>query len=1128
MGNAQSREAGASRRFQNRLSKPRTNLTITNTLKLPGTPSRRNSVACRPATDSCPSSLVVDIGVEDVSNIKEKPKFRRRISLFRSKHSQPKVRRVENTKNPETESLPSQSVGCSRCNSLTFELSADQQFYSHPNAQTRPPARSRMTLQHVPYAQNYSRLSLVPEARSLYPGPIRDDGKMLSDDDDNNNNIARQFGERTQSDLELYVPIRRRSLLQHGVATRNSFIENTSHQSLPSQIKHEDDMRDSYYNPPNPTSSPLSNLAVLTTGLETTQDMPRTETPDDLHYIGAFKLGTLRITNGAASPVPSDRVATPVDYVSSTPQDSAVILDVKSQPFSTSDSKKAPWTIRTESPLRQTYSELEANEQPPIQAPELLFTRPDSSDCPSVDFVREYVQDMPRSPFSFQDSPPLSPGLQTTSKHMAVEDDLFEIESGTAAERAQPPPRSVDSGFQDGISPHPNPALRRPKDLPPIPLTKADSGYSSNASIRSFRKEPQPSSSLSDQVGPPPPPKEKEPVSRARVPSSTYSIASASSRQTSSSRERPRLPHDAREPNSVAQQKPKVLVRTNNPRQLSLPSYADLVGEGTTPIDSPTSENGSSRWRGGWKQRSQSQPPQQVFTVQAMPSDGLFIPPVPADVSRKLEERVDRFPVTSFPNTFATTNAMNRTPSKETLGTIFSVGSAELREEPTHARLQSSLPAIPADAREGEAKATPYNHRHIHQAPAAAVNRPPNRQSLPILPIYQGTLPKLSRAQSQDQFEAQITSNDNISYSLGKSPYDVALPATPNTTGHRAKSLTSQLEGLAAARSATAQSVSQNREFALRKQRSSSTIAAQGTDPRRFDQNPNSSGSNKSIVPKKYPPQSHRAYSMNSESFSQNDTYRMSVNRIKSPPPVSMQTHRQSVSLLKSPQDSLSSRNPPPVPAPSRNPPPTPAYQAAEPEKGDPWAAQKIFWSSKKQEAEQDIRRKSIEAAAIRRPNSARPVSHRGRSPFQQPPLRTYASFEHTEYPYGTGQSGYSHNNYLDTRVGSYDLSYGSTNNNVSPANEYYEANSYQDTTEVHFPRTIHQRINSTSDMLVLDQFAGGLDYGYELGYELGGSVGTRNTNFASSIRKSVGASMQYGVDSSDMPVFLHGVKVEA
>lgn len=52
------------------------------------------------------------------------------------------------------------------------------------------------------------------------------------------------------------------------------------------------------------------------------------------------------------------------------------------------------------------------------------------------------------------------------------------------------------------------------------------------------------------------------------------------------------------------------------------------------------------------------------------------------------------------------------------------------------------------------------------------------------------------------------------------------------------------------------------------------------------------------------------------------------------------------------------------------------------------------------------------------------------------------------------------------------------------------------------------------------DRYAGGLSYGYEPGLGLGGSAGTRNMKTGAS-RKSLGVSRGYGVDLSDVPIFV-------
>ncbi|KAL8709098.1 MAG: hypothetical protein Q9220_006119 [cf. Caloplaca sp. 1 TL-2023] len=100
-------------------------------------------------------------------------------------------------------------------------------------------------------------------------------------------------------------PIRRRSLYTPGIATRSP--EDILRKPPPrDQIASQAD-RDYYYDPARPASSPLSRLANLRTS------HTGRSTPSELDYthLGALKLGTLRVTNGAASPIPRNRHVDP-------------------------------------------------------------------------------------------------------------------------------------------------------------------------------------------------------------------------------------------------------------------------------------------------------------------------------------------------------------------------------------------------------------------------------------------------------------------------------------------------------------------------------------------------------------------------------------------------------------------------------------------------------------------------------------------------------------------------------------------------------------------------------------------------------------------------------------------------
>lgn len=60
----------------------------------------------------------------------------------------------------------------------------------------------------------------------------------------------------------------------------------------------------------------------------------------------------------------------------------------------------------------------------------------------------------------------------------------------------------------------------------------------------------------------------------------------------------------------------------------------------------------------------------------------------------------------------------------------------------------------------------------------------------------------------------------------------------------------------------------------------------------------------------------------------------------------------------------------------------------------------------------------------------------------------------------------------------------------------------------------------SAASEQLIGRYAGGLSYGYEPGHGLGGSAGTRSATTSAS-RKSVNVSRGYGVDLSDIPVFV-------
>ena len=95
------------------------------------------------------------------------------------------------------------------------------------------------------------------------------------------------------------APLRRKSLYTPGIATRDV---SDILRKPPKPLEN----HDYYYDPSRSENSPLSDLAALNVG-------DGRSTPSDLHYsqLGGLQLGTLRITNGASSPVPGGRLPDP-------------------------------------------------------------------------------------------------------------------------------------------------------------------------------------------------------------------------------------------------------------------------------------------------------------------------------------------------------------------------------------------------------------------------------------------------------------------------------------------------------------------------------------------------------------------------------------------------------------------------------------------------------------------------------------------------------------------------------------------------------------------------------------------------------------------------------------------------
>ena len=595
---------------------------------------------------------------------------------------------------------------------------------------------------------------------------------------------------RTNSDMSLYAPMRRRSIIQTpGVATRASNTEPVLSLSKKSSFRHS-----------QPVTPSQSRKNSMDEGMRifslpprlTDSEEARAVTPCDSEYkqLGSIKFGSLRITNGAPSPYSRRAKEGDPDYL--------LDNDSKSSLGSGRDKKDGRPTSNQLSPISKTFLKLETGSSRPNSQVKVSEKEGDKKE-------NDFLAGIEFAPFSL-DPGSKSPELQTTSKHMAVEDDLFEddltteisshevldvrmdpnarkLPANTAKiDTAQKGFRTVtrsDSGFVSSpTSEHSHKTL-----------SKADSGYSSNVSLRSLR-----GSKVADKELPP------CPVETARRPDVERSRSSTSSFLGDIRLPSPTLDLIIGEPDREAPPPPlppKDISPTSPtyPRltRLSRPHVAQLattpakkvrqppapltstqfrsstsgpvspVSAQLSPAGSDTSSSalsiGSGSHRPGKLQRLLSgtsmRGPPSVHPTHAVDKT---VPSVPHEVEAKLIEHTGLFPITTK------RLALRPQPSKDTLGTIFSVGSAEVahaddahKKEDGKIKRRRSLQSI--------------QNTIAHAAAAVIPSRKPiNRKAVPARD-------EIDNSPATSVSGDDVIDMDYIGDSAGKSAFDQAFAA---------------------------------------------------------------------------------------------------------------------------------------------------------------------------------------------------------------------------------------------------------------------------------------------------------------------------------------------------------------
>lgn len=662
---------------------------------------------------------------------------------------------------------------------------------------------------------------------------------------------------RANSDISLHPPVRRRSILQTpGVATRT--------RPGPVQASRKSSFRYSHPSTPN-LSRQVSfesvgerdrvlSMPILPSSIREHEDIPRAPTPVDGEYrtTGAFKLGSLRITNG--SPVETsglqmlsnavdqdsgNRGQETKDYFSVAQphgrQSLATHMEVTSV-VTTTTTTSASGTSVSRSQGGGTLTNVQAL---------AVITNAQT----------QYTSDVHLSPSSIQQTSPFGGGLETTSKHTAFEDDLFGIEDTSDTEisaievldvrldpNAKPAtPRPVadlvqetgkdvarsDSGFGSTTS-----ASQSSKHSS---LAKADSGYSSNVSVRSLRggkkslasaKDtkrasseskrdsskileqtslalpeltlPGPTVLTSDDLsadgdkGPTPSPKDQTFASQisSHLQGSDFSLN--------------RLRESVQRRRSC----PRKPVRQHTPSPIDSTRSADRSLKSTesvppTPASAKSDGSASSLSIGscppkpGKLQRFLSFTGS-PFNKTPLPTvhvthvtDDRDVPSIPQEVRTKLREHAGLFPSSTK------RLALKNQPSKDTLRTIFSVGSLELVTDENLAPAPAPAPAIAeeeeeeddgdttsGDSKEKSLMQTLHSVQSSVRQVAASVIPP--RKPVARKPVPAHNKPQTAHAETKPQpgsenmlaaMEAQVTTYGFVNSSLGNNAYDTATQA---------------------------------------------------------------------------------------------------------------------------------------------------------------------------------------------------------------------------------------------------------------------------------------------------------------------------------------------------------------
>ncbi|ROW10164.1 hypothetical protein VMCG_01856 [Cytospora schulzeri] len=778
-------------------------------------------------------------------------KPQRRLSLFRSKSSQEAAERRKSRRNTivgaPVDYLTPENPSVVRANSVnTHNLERGSHRYSGLLVpENRSPTGCRASWTHDRSYETQRVLNRVQEQPTGLPRSNTFDSPFAPTPEEMQTPAWRRRSlpvqpretqppenasiSRTNSELSMHPPMRRRSMIQTpGVATRSVRPGRTNARS---SVRHGHTVTPTLATQASfETDDSIPSLPPLPTPYRLEIDAPRVATPKDGEYstTGAFKLGTLRITNGSPDLTPAGSTeAEPTvsrpDYFTAIPPraKSETIVDNVQTSTTSAELQKSDVAYRANAKPESGLSSK-------ADVPSLSITVPPAGP------VSQYTTGLQLSPIEIDDTPLFRPSLEIQTKHTAVEDLLFDMEDDSQPEipavekldvrldpsaKGLPPQPLVEPTQPEGVKRTDSGFVSNSVSVSSTSnssLTKADSGYSSSVSLRSFRsgkktpatekdtgrgstesarnspeiedKEPRhalelqfPSPfSADDIIAPWAPETENAPTPPLKDQQAVCALPRNA--DGDDARAKPMSPGKTRI-KAERQQLPNIDVGQTGDRhgrsyEPASPIPTSAKSDATDPM-SPLSIGSNSQKHGrlhrllSMRGSGFSRTPLTAHVTHAVDKQ---VPSVPKDIEEKLREHTGRFPMTTK------RLALRSQMSKETLKTILSVGSLELAMEDelpsTPVFLDTDSESENAPCTSGDASLRQTINSMQSNFKQAAVSMMPNRKSITRKPVPIRKEPQESVAnQVAENDGLELTSYNSVNSSLGSNAYDVAAKA---------------------------------------------------------------------------------------------------------------------------------------------------------------------------------------------------------------------------------------------------------------------------------------------------------------------------------------------------------------